>query len=169
MSFSTIDYIEGLTFIDINSYMYENEVDIEYKPEIVPVMKAMFNDFVKMKQRILYRYTNHQLDIKDNKVFLKSFTSTSKDFEYVKSSVRNDNKIIEFVFDDEFYGIDAEPLSVFKEEREIILPPGEYQVIEQKDNYYKLKLIKQYHNIHEWINCVDLYDKEFFIEKLNNF
>ena len=176
-------YTDEMNYKEINKYMYGGYVEFDTEGYVIPNIDGIFKVFKEIP-KITNKITTFRLsDYKINsKLFIPAFTSTSYKLSFMED-VKENQSIIDIVIPKGSKGIIASESVYYKSEKEILLPPGYYELVNEsvkimygkKVNYYKIKVKKQILTFKDWLkhlemNEISLEDFDYFeeeIEKLN--
>jgi len=184
-------YTDDMNYREINKYMYGGYVEFDTEDYVIPDINGMFKVFEAIPKLTaditVFRVTDYKINRKTlrnkKELFIPAFTSTTYQLEFEKSITGTQN-IIDVIVPRGSKGIIAADSKFYEEEREIILPPGYYELINEttkelrsgmKVNFYKIKLKKQILTVKDWLehlklNNKKIEDQDYFeeqIEELN--
>jgi len=169
-------YTDEMNYKEINRYMYGKYVEFYTENYVIPNINGMFKifkDIPKLTTDITaFRVTDYKINRKtltnNKELFIPAFTSTTYKLDF-ENNAKNIKNIIDIIIPKGSKGIIAADSKYYEDEREIILPPGYYELMNEttkelrsgvKTNFYKIKLKKQILTVEYWLEHLELNNKE---------
>ena len=175
-------YTDEFNYKEINKYMYGGNVEFDSDPYIIPDINGIFKVFEeipRLSDKITtFRLTDYKINRKtlsnNKQLFIPAFTSTSYKVGVLKD-VRSGQSVIDILLPKGSKGLIASESTYYDTEKEILLPPGYYELVNEsvkdlhgkKINYYKIKLKKQILSLNEWLEHLKLNNRK--IEEMDYF
>lgn len=169
-------YTDEMNYKQINGYMYGKDIDLYLDDYVIPNINGIlkvFNKIPKITDDItVFRISDYRINgktLKDkNEIFIPAFISTSYDIKYLKDIKENQN-MIDILVPKGSSGILASLSKFYEKEKELILPPGYYDIINETERvlkngvkvyYYKLKVREQILTPEDWVKHLKINKKD---------
>lgn len=176
-------YTDEMNYKQINRYMYGKFVEFDTEDYIIPGIDGMFKIFNKIPKletnTTVFRVSKYGLeDLKE--IFISAFTSTTFDKSTFEEEIEDGQSLYEMIIPKDSKGIIAMYSKYYEDEKEIILPPGYYDLVSKKPKkmkngatvtWYRLKLKKQVITLKDWykhleLNNIKLEEEDYFKDSI---